>query len=120
MTAPDASHHSAEYVTLRDYIDARFCAQEKATEKAYQAMERRLDGMNEFRETLRDQSRTFVTKAEYNVSCEKTSADIRDLLQAKDIATGKASQSSVNMATGISITGLVIAIISLFLKLFGT
>jgi hypothetical protein len=56
------------YVTLQKFlekiIEIRFEAINQATELARMAMEKRLDSMNEFRETLRDQSSKFVTRNE--------------------------------------------------------
>ncbi len=43
---------------------AELNADRRAVEKALASMERRLDGMNEFRTTLKDQAATFVTRRE--------------------------------------------------------
>ena len=45
-------------------IDIRYEAIQDATELARKAMEKRLDGMNEFRDTLKDQAGKFVTRSE--------------------------------------------------------
>jgi DNA-binding FrmR family transcriptional regulator len=42
-------------------------AAEKATVKAENAMDKRLDSMNEFRGTLSDQQKTYLTKSEYAI-----------------------------------------------------
>ena len=69
-------------VSLKDYFDDKFLASDKAlilafeslkirlesidkaTEVARVSMEKRLDGMNEFRDALKDQAGKFVTRAE--------------------------------------------------------
>jgi len=49
---------------LEKEVKLRAEQSEQALNKATQAMEKRLDGMNEFRDTLKDQAGTFVTRAE--------------------------------------------------------
>ncbi len=44
--------------------DARFASIARATELAAGTMNARLEGMNEFRSTMADQSRTYITRAE--------------------------------------------------------
>ena len=68
----EESNHR-EIVSLRDYFDGRLAELEKrieqhrnatdrALDKAEQALGRRLDGMNEFRDTLRDQAGRMATQ----------------------------------------------------------
>jgi hypothetical protein len=69
------------YATQTKALDAAFKAAEqavsvalanaeKATAKAEAAADRRLEGMNEFREALSDQTKTFLSRAEYNPAHE--------------------------------------------------
>lgn len=50
--------------TLKEHVDARFEAMERAVTTADTANEKRLDSVNEFRATLADQQKTFITRAE--------------------------------------------------------
>lgn len=50
--------------TLFAYFEQRFAAQDRAVSAALAANEKRLDGMNEFRTTLKDQQGTYITRAE--------------------------------------------------------
>ena len=54
-----------EGVTLKEYFDAQIENVKQATELARESMEKRLDGMNEFRDTLKDQAGKFITRQEY-------------------------------------------------------
>ena len=45
---------SQEYDRLKELLESRIAALEKSITVAYAAMERRLEGMNEFRESLKD------------------------------------------------------------------
>jgi hypothetical protein len=42
----------------------KFTSMNKAVDTAKESMEKRLDGMNEFRDTLKDQASRFVTRTE--------------------------------------------------------
>jgi hypothetical protein len=50
--------------TLFMHFTALRASDNEATKVALAANEKRLDGMNEFRSTLRDQNSTFVTRTE--------------------------------------------------------
>lgn len=62
-------------VTMKDYVDMKTELNKQHAEtqfkniqdgiaKATASMDKRLDGMNEFRDTLKDQAGTFITKSE--------------------------------------------------------
>ena len=105
-------------ISLREYIDIKVSAIDRATSNAYVSMEKRLEGMNEFRNQLKDQNATFITKAEYSAHMNKLEEDIRMLRESKATLEGKASQTSVNIALGISIIGLILTVLNI-VKLVG-
>ena len=76
--------HSAEYITLREYTDARFTAMEKTLKATDRANEYRLERMNEFRSSLEDQTRQYVTKAELGI----VQVEIRALQKQMNMAVG--------------------------------
>jgi hypothetical protein len=115
----ESTRHSTEYVSLRDYFERLIAEQNKATAVAYQSMERRLDGMNEFRDTLRDQGVTYLTKSEYHMAHGAIEKDVRELRESRALLEGKASQSSVNFVTVMSVVGLIMGIIGIALRLLG-
>ena len=67
--------------TLKEYFDQRFEDSEKAIEKANTANEKRLDNVNEFRQTLTDQTATFMPRQEYTVQHKALESKI-DILQS--------------------------------------
>ena len=109
-TSSQQKQIEAEFVTLRDYIDTRLDAIDREKEVAYRAMEKRLDGMNEFRDTLKDQGGTFLTKNEYCVFKESVEKDLRVLRESRAELSGKASQLSVNITLLLAIIGLILSI----------
>lgn len=100
-------------VSLREHIESRLAALEKATDLAAKALEKRLEGMNEFREALNNQASQFMTRREMTVIKDAFVKDIRELREFKAALEGKASQTSVIITLVISILGLLVAIISL-------
>ena len=55
-------------VQLAEHIESHILYSERAVEKAEDAMCKRLEGMNEFRAQLSDQSKTFITYDVYDVN----------------------------------------------------
>jgi hypothetical protein len=97
---------------------ARLAELDRATRLATDTMERRLEGMNEFRAQLKDQAGTFVSRAELEAFKAIVDADMRPLRQAKARAEGKASQQAVNVSTIIAVLGLLIGLLSLVKAFF--
>ena len=53
---------------LKEHYDAVLKARDDETERTRQSMERRLEGMNEFRALITDLTGTFVTRRELRAS----------------------------------------------------
>jgi len=111
-------------VSLKEYFEDKFIASEnarvlalealtirldgteKVTELSRAAMDKRLEGMNEFREALKDQQKNFISRQEFDLVV----ADIRVLREAKASLEGKADQSSVNNVMLLAIIGIFLSI----------
>lgn len=110
-------------IPIKDYFEMRIEALEKATTLAALQMDKRLEGMNEFRTQLKDQGQTFLTRAEMDIVSHNTRSeislmkdDIRILREAKAQMEGKASQQSVQVSLVFAIIGILIGIASLMIK----
>ena len=55
-------------VQLAEHIESHIVYSERAVDKAEEAMTKRLEGMNEFRSQLTDQSKMFMTIDTYDVN----------------------------------------------------
>jgi hypothetical protein len=86
----------------------------QATEKAAQAMERRLEGMNEFRQQLRDQSGQFIVRQEFQVQTQALIAQITDLRASRDKDEGRRTVTTTLIALGSSLTVSLIVGVVLF------
>ena len=101
-------------VSLREFVESKLESLEKATAVAYEAMEERLKGMNEFRDALRDQTSNFLTRTEFIAAHERVCDDIRILREYRASLEGKASQQAVVGAYILAAIGFVIGILGLF------
>ena len=106
-------------VEQREYFLSRIIALEKATELAAGTLEKRLEGMNEFREALKEQNATFATRGELRVFRDTVEADVRILRESKANLEGKASQQSVNNTKLVAYVALIVGVVSLIVKLLG-
>jgi len=92
-------------VTLRDYFESQLEAYQRAVEIATRTLDKRLDGMNEFRDTLRDQASRFVTRDELALKVDVLQAQIGELKKFRDQAAGKADTKAVYIAYALAVIG---------------
>ncbi len=103
-------------IPIKEYVDARLKDNELRTEQARVSMEKRLDGMNEFRDALRDQSNKSPTRVEVDTKFDAINKTLKDLETYKAIAQSKASSGMVWLMTSIAIVGLLLSLYNAFLK----
>ena len=100
---------------LAQYFESRIIAVEGATRVAADALNRRLEGMNELRDAMKDQSAQFVSRKEHDLLTE----DIRGLRESRAKEEGKATQSQMMIAWAMAGGGLVLSIVALILRFLG-
>lgn len=106
----------ADWVSLKEYVDARLEAVCHVIDKSEQVLQARMDGLNEFRGTLADQQVKFLTKEEYRArsdALEKDSVTFKEFMAEH---RGKASQGSMVFTAAIAIVALIVGIIRLIIK----
>jgi hypothetical protein len=120
MTQDDKKFEYGDGVSLKEYVDLRFTANQQAIEKAERTMNTRLEGMNEFRDTLKDQASRFLTREEVRLMIEpintlvlKNDEKISSLELTRAELAGKASQASVYIAWLISGIGIALSVLKL-------
>ena len=105
----------ADGVTLREYIEARLSAHEKAQDEALKLardiLDVRLEGMNGVKADMLRMENSFMTRNEYEAKHDilQRQVDVLRIESAK--LEGKASQSALDKTMWIAIIGLVIGII---------
>jgi hypothetical protein len=112
------TEHS-EAVSLKEHLESRIHALEKATTVAAAEMNRRLEGMNKFREELDQQTRTFVDKNDFEHRYEVLCGRIVSLETFKEQQTGKANQKDVTNALIIALIGIAVSVCSLVVAIIG-
>ena len=101
---------------LKNYMDIKFTSIEKSTCLAQENLNSRLENMNEFRNSMKDQASQYITRMEHETLISKYDSDIRILREAKAEAQGKASQQSVNVVTTIAIISVIIGFVGIIIK----
>ena len=118
-----------QFKSLRELINANFAAIARSTDKALEANDKRLEGMNEFRDTLKDQTSTFITKRDFENQHDRVKEDIKRLEISKAEMNAKADQkatddkfASIQITTNrvviFTIISIAIAIIGLLIDYF--
>ena len=142
MTKNDNCFNWDDYITLREYFETKMnhlgeelsfkiAALKESTTIAKIANDERLERMNEFRDTLKDQAGTFVTmnevklnmqkidsqlvniRNEYCLRFDKVETDLRSLRESRAELRGKADQSQVNISLLIGVIGIIFGIIGI-------
>jgi anaerobic ribonucleoside-triphosphate reductase len=93
-------------------VNAALQAAEKAVQKAEAAAERRFEGVNEFREQLAEQARTFASSEKVDLIIER----INRMEGNQNIQAGRSSGASMMVAYALSAIVALVAIFSFFLK----
>ena len=93
------------FLSSQDAVQAALKSAELAVNKAEVAAEKRFDNVNEFRQTLSDQTKTFVTEDKFSGLAHQV-----DLLQGQQAGT-REQKTTVN-ATMILVTQVIIGLIS--------
>jgi len=96
------------------YFEAKFTAIDEATRTAHVSMNARLNGMNEFRDALKDQASQMITRNEFNLALGQIRLDLVELQKYRNVADGKASQTSVLLFGFLSVAAFFISLLKLF------
>jgi len=75
----------------KEGVSAAMAASEKAVLKAETANEKRFDGVNEFRQAMRDQQDTFANKSETNMRLDDVGKRLDRMTSASEQSSRKAS-----------------------------
>lgn len=105
----------AKIKAVKEVSDEHFNAVVYSTQMAKESADKRLDGMNEFRSSLKDQQATFVPRAEYEAQACKLDTDIQDLKRFKAVHEGKATMASVYVAYIMAAISFIMSIIMHFI-----
>jgi hypothetical protein len=112
------ANYTARMAELEKIVNAKFEWMEQAVAISSQQMDKRLEGMNEIRNSLRDQAAGFFTRSEHEVYQKGVDADLRLLREARAELAGKASQGATNLALILGLGGLILGLASFMVQIF--
>lgn len=110
------SHFTALMEGEREKNDLRFNTSQRAIEKAEAAVERRLEGMNEFRASLADQARLLMPRLEADSRISALAEQIRNLESRIDRQEGRGSGLNAGWGYLIGAVGLIAGLIGIVLR----
>lgn len=99
--------------TLKEYMDQRFISLQLAVTKAEEATEKRFEGVNEFRNTLADQQRTFIPRAEYESGHIGLHVEVSELKERLDRIQNMKQGGNVVWAYVLAGASLIVAVFSI-------
>ncbi len=99
----------SDTVTIKDYIDGRLSDLKDSIDNARDSMNTRLEGMNEFRDSLRDQAQRFATREQV----EALSIQVQELRVARGLDTGRGAGLNAGWGYIIGAVGLVVGLITI-------
>lgn len=102
--------------TLKEYVEQRFVAQEKAVTTANEASEKRFDAVNEFRAQLGDQVRTFLPRTEYDARHETLENRVSELTDRLNRSDGQSKGQEITIGkiyAGLAAVGGVVTVVVL-------
>jgi hypothetical protein len=105
-----------EGISLRDHFEALRRDDQKAIERAVDALETRLAGMNEFRQALTDQGASMMPRQEADARLNSLSAQLGELRARLDRGEGKGSGLAAGWGYLVGGLGLVAAVVSLVMR----
>lgn len=111
---PDWALRAAkEYTDLKENVlSARIDAIEQAVAKAECQLNKRLEGMNEFREEIKDHAARLLTRAEYEVAHRAVESELRKLELARSNQEGRESKNAILLSLTVSvIIGVIMLVI---------
>ncbi len=95
-----------ENVSLKEYFEEKIRAIENTTSRDREVLESRLEGMNEFRDALKEQASHFVTMTQHETVLE----DVRGLRESRAEMQGKANMIHVFVAYALCIVAILISV----------
>jgi len=109
----------SKFVTHRTLLDSQadkvalaLAAADKAVNKAEAATEKRFDAVNEFREQLNDQTKTFVGRAEYAAMHESMIDKVDELRRVSNLNTGKGQGLQAGWGYIVGVISLIVIVVN--------
>jgi hypothetical protein len=106
----------AKIEALQCYLDAVVDALKEATTVAKDSMEHRLDNMNGFRDSLRDQATRMVFKEQYDSDMKQLRRELDEVKKYGHVDEGREQQRTSDSSIIFAIIAVVISVIGIIIK----
>jgi hypothetical protein len=116
IIAESDRRYEERFVALEAKIDATSASADRALGKAEFAYEKRFDAMNEFREAMGDQQRTFIPRAEFDITHAMIQKQVDDLSRCAISRTSEGSGMKAGWIMAVGALGVVLALVGLLLR----
>lgn len=104
--------------TLKEHIDIQLELRDRALMVALASADKRLDGMNEFRQTLSDQAALFMPRTEAEQRMEQTRERLTAVERFVNQTTGRSSGRESSWGYIVGALGIFIAVASIAVGAF--
>jgi hypothetical protein len=109
--------YEQRYLAQERAVNAAVIASEKALQKVEAAVEKRFDSVNEFRQTLSDQTRTFVPRMEFEVVRDALRTELARVSTMLESLKGHSSGLASGWVYLISIVSLAQMLVTAYVLL---
>ncbi len=114
----------ARFDAMKDMVEAAFETSKEAVAKAETSVDKRLEGMNEFRDQLSEQANNFVTKdslgslvEKLEVQIDRNREDLDSLSKRIDVREGEIAGSKVTYGNIAAMLGTFAVILGIMIFL---
>lgn len=111
--------NEVRFQSMERSTSTALAAAQRAVEKAEVAVEKRLEGMNEFRGSLADQARLLMPRAEADNRFSGINEQLKDISSRIDRQEGRGSGLNAGWGYLVGAVGLLAGLIAIFMKVFG-
>lgn len=118
MTA-EREKNEVRFQAMKESTTTALAAAQRAVEKAESAVEKRLEGMNEFRGSLADQARLLMPRAEADSRMAQLAEQLKNLASRVDRQEGRGSGLNAGWGYLVGAVGLLGGLMALVFKLAG-
>ena len=116
MFAERRAEYDQRFKALQGENALALASTEKAVEKAERAAEKRFEAVNEFRAQLADQQKTYITRAEAQISLDRNTQDIKAVTDRVNTSQGRGAGFSAGWGYLVGVISLVLLVVELFWK----
>lgn len=106
LSSEREERNKERFSATKTSVEAALASSDRAVQKAEQATEKRFESVNEFRQTLQDQSASFLPRNEYTVSYKSLEEKIEVIL-GNLVELSKGQVGSRAKSEGLGIAGTI-------------